>query len=339
MGLCLAAGLSLAWSGARAAAVGEVFQQVKDSVVVIDTVYSVPVPRKPGQTATVGGLGSGVLISEDGKIMTAAHVVQTAEDMVVRFANGRKRRARVIASAPAADVALIKIDTLPEGAEVAPLADSDTVKVGDQVFVVGAPYGLEHTLTVGYISARHRPRDLTDDFVFAELLQTDAAINQGNSGGPMFNMDGQVIGIVSHILSQSGGFEGLGFAVSANTAKDLLLDKKSFWTGAEVSLLGRGLARLLNVPQPAAILVQQVAKGSPAQAMGLRGGNVEVVIEDRRLLLGGDIVLAVEGIRVKDAKSLARIQKAMQSLEPGDPLRVTVYRAGRVIELRGERPE
>src|SRR5262249_38699074 len=149
--------------------------------------------------------------------------------------------ARVLTSEPAADVALLQLDHVPSKSVTAKLADSDAAEVGDEVFVVGAPIGMTHTLTVGYISARRNPNKFYSGLSRSEFFQTDAAINEGNSGGPMFNMRGEVIGIVSHILSKSGGSEGLGFVVTSNLASKLLLERNPFWSGVEGVLLSNEL--------------------------------------------------------------------------------------------------
>ncbi len=207
--------LVLAWpGGSNASALGKVVKRVSGSVVVILTEEKVlPPDAYEGTKVSAQGLGSGVLISKDGKVLTAAHVVQTADTVSVEFPNGEIVKARVVSSEPPADVALLQLERVPASAVVAKLGDSDQVGVADQIFVVGAPYGISHTLTVGHISARRTPGGEQSELGLAEFFQTDAAVNQGNFGGLMFNMNGEVIGIVSHILSQSGGFEGLGFAV------------------------------------------------------------------------------------------------------------------------------
>jgi len=159
------------------------------------------------------------------------------DEITVEFLGGQTVKARVVASEPAADLSLLQLERVPPGAQVAKMADSDTVRVGDQIIVVGAPYGLSHSLSVGWISARWPPNTVYKTMPLAEFFQTDAVINTGNSGGPIFNMAGEVIGIVSHNISKSGGSEGLGFLVTMNTAKQLLLEKKSFWSGLEGQLL------------------------------------------------------------------------------------------------------
>jgi len=182
----------------------ELFHQVDPAVVEIATVQRVVPDLGPARRVSAGGLGSGFLISSDGQIMTAAHVVQVADEVSVRFVNGEVVTAKILASDPGSDVALIKAASVPAGIVPAVLGDSDTAEVGDQIFVVGAPYGIAHSLTAGHVSARRTPNQLFGGFEKVELLQTDAAINQGNSGGPLFNMQGEVIGIVSHILSTTG---------------------------------------------------------------------------------------------------------------------------------------
>jgi serine protease Do len=209
--------------------------------------------------------------------------------------------------------------------------------VGDQVFVVGAPLGISHTLTVGHISARRAPNGASNALASAELFQTDAAINQGNSGGPLFNLDGDVIGIVSHIVSRSGGSEGLGFVVTSNAARRLVIDEPSVWVGLEGFLLTNDIARAFNVPSGAAgLLVQRIAEGSPAQRVGLRAGALPVAVGEQRLLIGGDIILAVEGIALGTTDAYENIRRRLIELRAGgNPIRVTVLRGGETIELAG----
>jgi len=210
--------------------------------------------------------------------------------------------------------------------------------VGDRIFVVGAPLGVSHTLTVGYISGRRKPGSTVSGMAPVEFFQTDAAINQGNSGGPMFNMQGHVIGIVSHIISKSGGFEGLGFVVTSNMARRMLLDVPSFWTGISAVLLTNNLARLLNLPRPSGLLVQRVAEGSAAAAIGIRGGTAKATIAGNDLILGGDIILESVGIPMVDEASRQRIRDALGLLKPGDPITVIVLRDGQLVELSGRIP-
>jgi serine protease Do len=313
----------------------QVFKRVGGAVVVVRTSERAATRKPLAQPVNVAGIGSGVLVSADGKVVTAAHVVQTADAVAVEFPGEILVRARVVASDPAADVALLQLEHVPAGATVARLADSDRTEVGDQVFVVGAPLGISHTLTVGHLSARRKLNATFGGVTTTELFQTDAAINQGNSGGPMFDMNGEVIGIVSHIVSRSGGSDGLGFVVTSNTARRLLIDEPSVWSGLDGYLLTGDLARAFNVPTSgAALLVQRVAAGSPAEQLGLRGGSLAVSIGEEKILLGGDVILAVEGIGLGTPHAYENIRRRLIEARTGDgSIRVTVLRAGEQTEL------
>jgi serine protease Do len=315
---------------AQTPSLGQVFKRVNPSVVIVRT-------KEKDTGAT--GLGSGVLVSADGKVLSAAHVVHTADEISVEFLNGETVGARVVASEPYADVSLLQLERVPSGALVAKLGDSDRVEVGEQVFVIGAPYGIGHTLTVGHLSARHKPNTVYSAMGLAEFFQTDAAINQGNSGGPMFNMRGEVIGIVSHVISKSGGFEGLGFVVTSNTTRRLLLERRSFWSGLDGVLLTGELAQALNVAQGIGVLVQRVAEQSPAAAIGLRPGTLRATIDGRNITVGGDIVLRVQGIPIAgDFVGYERMQEQLSRLAPGAMVTLTVLRGGKEVELTAPVP-
>lgn len=321
---------------APAQTAGELFRKVTPSVVVI---------RAKGTEVTAAGqvryatTGSGVLISADGKVMTAAHVVHAVDEITVEFLGGEAVTARVVASEPAADLSLLQLASVPKGAQPARMANSDAVRVGDDVIIVGAPYGLSYSLSRGLISARWAPNTVYRTMPLAEFFQTDAVINTGNSGGPMFNMAGEVIGIVSHNISKSGGSEGLGFLVTINTAKQLLLAKRSFWAGLEGQILSDDLADLLNLP-PGSLgyLVKTVAKGSPAEDVGIRGGTRVAVIDGQQLVLGGDILLTVDGIQMGSVANMAKIRDRLAGLKPGTPITGTILRAGKVLEFTFKLP-
>jgi S1-C subfamily serine protease len=334
--LCMLAGVAAMTAPACAQDLSQIFRAVNASVVVVRT--SEREVSAEGQLAKVGEVGSGVLISSDGKVMTAAHVVHLADRIVVEFLGGERVDARILASETDADVALLQLERVPTGARVATLGDSDRVQIGEPVFIIGAPYGIGHTLSAGHISGRHKPDTVYHDLAKAEFLQTDAAINQGNSGGPMFNMQGHVIGLVSHIISKSGGFEGLGFVVTTNMARRMLLDARSFWTGMSALLLTGNLARVLNLPQPNGLLVQRVADGSAAAVIGIRGGTTKATIGGTDVILGGDIILESVGIPLVDEASRQKVRDALGRLKAGDPINVKVLREGRVVELTGRMP-
>ncbi|MHC4990501.1 MAG: S1C family serine protease [Planctomycetota bacterium] len=319
----------------------DLFDRVAPSVVTLKVTSTTISSDDVRREVNVGGLGSGVLVSSDGDIMTAAHVVQVADEIAVIFADGTEMEARVVASEPPADVALVRLtEPPPAWAVVAPIGDSDAARVGSRVIVIGAPQGLSHSLTVGHLSARRRLQELVQGFRAVEILQTDAGINQGNSGGPLFNLDGEVIGIVSYIVSESGGSEGLGFAIASNLARELLLERRSFWSGTQGVIVAGDVAKALNTPfGQSGILVQQVAKGSPADELGLRGGTIRVTLQGKEVLLGGDIILEVDSIPAGLASSYNSIRERMTKLQVGDEITVKIVREGQVEELVYTMPE
>lgn len=283
------------------------------------------------------GIGSGAIISPEGLVTTAAHVVHTADDVEVVFSNGSYSPAKVLSSDPMADVALLRItDPLPPDVSYAVLGDSDTVRVGDEVLVVGAPLGVSQTLTVGHISARRTLAQELHGVVEIELLQTDAAINTGNSGGPMFDMRGAVVGIVSHILTKTGGSDGLGFAVSSKVARALLLDRPAFWGGITGVVVRGELAKALNIPdRRGGYMVQRVATGALGDKIGLIGGSIPATIRGQEVLIGGDIILEVEGVRMDDPDAFPRLNAHFQKVTPATKFTVRILRGGRVQELTG----
>ena len=332
LGAVLLGLLTMPGPRAEAQSVGPVFRRVNPTVVIVRARWQEV--SSAGQATRVSEVGSGALISADGKVITAAHVVQIADEITVEFLGGEQVGARVIASEPEADVSLLQLDRVPAKAAIATLGNSDRMQVGDQVFIVGAPYGIAHTLSVGYVTGRHKPNTVYSEMALAEFLQTDAAINPGNSGGPMFNMAGEVIGVASHNISKSGGSEGLGFVVTINMTRRLLLERRSFWSGMSGVILSGRLALALNLPQPFGLLVQRVAADSPASRIGLRPGTIPGSVEGKSLLLGGDIILAVHGRRMGE-ESYEALQGRMSQLAPGTLISVIVLRDGREVTLTG----
>ena len=322
--------LILAPTLAAAETLGEAYRRINPSVVVI---------RAKGSEVTEEGvsrfreIGSGVLISADGKVATAAHVVHTMEEVAVEFLGEDPAPARVIASEPRADISILQVSVVPRDAVVAKLTDSDPVRVGDTIFIIGAPYGLAHSLSAGIISARWEPDTVNRDFPLAEFFQTDAVINTGNSGGPMFTRAGELIGIVSHNITKSGGSEGLGFVVTSNTVRKLLLEQNRRWYGLDLMLVSGGMAEALKVPQPGGFLVKQVVKDSLAGQIGLRGGNRIGIVEGQHLVVGGDIILAVQDMTVASNEDMAKVLKTLEKIKPGDELRVKILRDEKVEEL------
>jgi S1-C subfamily serine protease len=330
-------GLAAAPARAQAPSLVDVFKRVNPAVVEIHIQETYPVPGPGNAQARVSALGSGVLISDDGRILTAAHLVEMADVIEVEFLTGERLPARVASSEPEVDLAYLKLERMPRHPSVAILGDSDRIEVGQPVFVIGAPLGLSHSLTVGHVSGHHR-QDVAGATIGLDVLQTDAAINEGNSGGPLFNMDGEVIGIVSRILSVSGGSDGVGLAVTSNVARRLLVEK-AFWSGLEGRILSGDLAKVFNVPPPGVgLLVQRVAAGSPAERAGLRGGRTPARIGDEELIVGGDIVLRIMGTSLDQPASLAAVREKAAVAPPGQEVEVVVLRGGRTLTLTSTVP-
>ncbi|MEO9871786.1 trypsin-like peptidase domain-containing protein [Ekhidna sp.] len=312
----------------------DLYKKVSPSVVVIQTEEGVE--DLDGHVNYQGSQGSGVLISSQGEILTAAHVVNNAEHITVIFHDGKKFPAKVVRLATVADVALIKLVYFENHYPAAELGDSDLVDIGDDVFVIGAPFGLKHSLSRGIISGKGVEKTRMEGFTFAEFFQTDAAINHGNSGGPMFNMNGEVIGLVSSIISESGGFDGIGFSATINVTKQLVIDSdKRRWTGINGVLVDRELAKLLNVPQPGGILIQSVVPLSPAFMADLKGGNVPFNNGDEEIIIGGDIILEVNDIPIVSEENIIAFFKSifLMSEEERNTFKLKTLRAGKMQEV------
>ena len=334
--ILLTSGISIAQD------LSKLYEELNPSVVVIKVEEQATVIDKLSQRKTMvttEGLGSGVVISDAGEIITAAHVVQSVNKVIVEFPNGEEIPANVVTLDQDADVALIKLVWLPKTLKVATLGDSDNAKIGEPVMIIGAPLGLAHSLSSGHISGRQKSGQMSDDFDIDEFFQTDASINHGNSGGPMFNIKGEVIGIVSFILSQTGGYEGIGYAATINVAKAQLLGRQPFWFGIDTMPISGELAAMFNVPQQMGLLVQKVAKGSPSDLAGLKPGIYEINVEGLDLLGGGDIVLAFDDYTISPELNLKEFRSYIANLNSGATFKLKVLRAGQVTELVGIVPE
>ncbi len=319
---------------AKSQSLTDLYDKVNPAVVVILTEQKELISNgQTTKTVSAGGLGSGFMIS-DKQIITAAHVVQVAEKVNVEFLDGEIIPAKVISAYGNADVALIELIWPRKNAVTVNLGDSDQVKIGEQVFVVGAPYGLGHSLSSGYVSGLIKSKKDKNPFTNSEYIQTDAAINTGNSGGPMFNMKGEVIGIVSNILTESGGFQGIGFASTSNIAKELLFEKKVIWNGTDLYPLTGKMARLFNLPQESGLLVQRVVKVSPFGILGIQDGDTEVTINGEKLIIGGDIILSINGVKFDFTdESLLNISKEIVQNKANNPLEIIVLRGGKIVTL------
>jgi serine protease Do len=311
----------------------DLFEENKRSVVTIYVTENVSSGSGDPRTFTSNmGLGSGVLVKDD-VVLSAAHVVGNAEEIMVQFYDGEAISAKVERMSRVADVALLRLDKPPVNPQAAVVGNSDETRIGDEIFVVGAPMGMPYSLSRGVISGRHSKKDLTSDGKMTEYFQTDASINTGNSGGPMYNYRGEVIGIVSFILTRSGGFEGIGFAATSQVAKDLLLSRSSKYFGVEALILPYELAQILNVPQESGWLVQHVVKDSPAGVSGLKGGYRSIMIDEEEILLGGDIILQVDNIKITGEASVSELRDYLDNVDATVKHRFTVLRSGRIKYL------
>jgi serine protease Do len=312
----------------------DLFEQNKHSVVTIYVQESLNSGTGDPRTFTSNdGLGSGVLI-RDNIVLTASHVVANADKIMVQFFDGEAVEATTRRISRMADVALITLKKPPTNPKIAIIGNSDEVRIGDEVFVVGAPMGLPYSLSRGVISGRHDEKNLSNDGKSLEFFQTDAAINTGNSGGPMYNYKGEVIGIVSSILTRSGGFEGIGFAATSNVARQLLTDRGSRYFGIDARILTREMARVLNVPQESGWLVQHVVRNSPAGKLGIKGGFRTAVINEEEIMLGGDIILQVDHIVISGEESSYEIWEYFNSVQTTVTYNIKVLRAGKIMNFR-----
>ena len=266
-------------------------------------------------------------------VLTAAHVVGNAKEIMVQFFDGEAISAKTVRISKNADVAIVQLDRVPKDPQVAVIGNSDETRIGEEIFIVGAPMGLPYSLSSGVISGKQAEEKLTSDGKMLEFFQTDAAINTGNSGGPMFNYRGEVIGIVSSILTRSGGFEGIGFAATSEVARSLLTSRSSKFFGIDAMVLPYEYARLLNVPQESGLLVQHVVKDSPAGVAGLKGGFRMVIIDEEEILLGGDVILSIDHIVFRGQESASELFDYLDNVDAMVKHKITVLRAGEIIDL------
>jgi serine protease Do len=302
----------------------------KNALPSVVTIYTSKTVVQSEQEMQQGGIGSGVLVSPQFHVLTAAHVLKGAEEILVKTHDGKMHPAEFLFSEAGADIALIRLQKPVQGLVHAELGDSDRLVVGQAVYAIGSPYGLESSFSVGHVSGFRDFGRFYDGTIPAKFIQTDAAINSGNSGGPILNSNGEVIGIASRILSVSGGFQGIGFVVPINTAKALLSLKNRFWLGIEgIYLNEEGIAKLMNRELKGGLLIERVAKGSPADQAGLRGGSVPARLLNRDFLLGGDLVISFGAEDACDSECLVQVGKQFAEV---DRLPVKFLRTGVAME-------
>ncbi len=307
-----------------------VYKDVSPSVVNITTTTLI---RDFFSVYPTKGAGSGSIIDRRGYILTNYHVVEDATEITVTLSNGKKYKAKFIGADPENDIAIIKINAR-EKLKPLKLGDSSKLQVGQKVYAIGNPFGLNSTLTTGIISALGRPLTTESGRVIENVIQTDAPINPGNSGGPLINTDGEMIGINTAIFTPSGGNVGIGFAIPVNTAKELIPDLIKYgkvrrpWIGIVGIPLWKRLADALRLPVSEGILVSEVVPNSPAYWAGIRGGNVPVEISGTVIYLGGDIILEINH---KKIASMEDIKKALRHVKDGQEVDVKILRKDKII--------
>jgi len=276
-------------------------------------------PQQPrggnGRGELVYGAGSGFIVSPDGVILTNAHVVRDADEVTVKMQDRREYRAKVLGSDPRTDVAVLKIDA--KNLPVVPLGNTRNLQVGEWVLAIGSPFGLESTVTAGVVSAKGR----TIDNNGVQFIQTDVAVNPGNSGGPLFNTRGEVVGINSQIFSQTGGYQGLSFAIPIDVAvriKDQIVATGKVQhakLGVSLQDVGQSFADAFKLQSPDGALVANVERGSAAEKAGLKAGDVIRKVNGQALISGGDL------------SAIVAIAK------PGDRLAMDVWREGKEMQV------
>ncbi len=268
-------------------------------------------PQGPARPHRSDALGSGFVISEDGFIVTNNHVIENADEISIEFFGGTKLDAKLIGTDPKTDIALLKVES-DKPLPFVNFGNSDTMRVGDWVMAMGNPLGQGFSVSAGIVSARNRELSGTYD----DYLQTDAAINRGNSGGPLFNMEGQVIGVNTAILSPNGGSIGIGFSMASNVVSKVVGQLKEFgetrrgWLGVKIQEVTADIAEAKSLPRPEGALVSDVPEG-PAKAAGM---------------LAGDVIVMFDGGEVKDTKDLVR---RVADAPVGEAVRVVVLRDGK----------
>ncbi|MEL6933049.1 MAG: Do family serine endopeptidase [Pseudomonadota bacterium] len=271
--------------------------------------------RKGPQTPR-RGLGSGFIISQDGLIVTNHHVIEGAAEVTIKLEDGSKYDAQIIGSDPLTDIALLDI----EGADLPTVSfgSSDDLEVGEEVIAVGSPFGLGGTVTSGIISAKSRN---INSGPFDDFLQTDAAINRGNSGGPLFNLEGEVVGVNTAIFSPSSGSVGIGFSVPSDLVTDIVADLKDdgeierSWLGVQIKPVGEDVAHVLGLTAGDGVMIEQVVKDSPAEAAGLQSG---------------DVILSFAG---KDVTELRDLTRGVARETAGTTAEIEVFRGGKELTL------
>ena len=317
----------------------DIYRKDAPGVVQVTSTTKVKLPRSQwfGNPFGMQGtdvqqsLGSGFVIDKAGLVVTNYHVVRGAKTVYVSFSNSDSMRAEVVGRDASTDVALLKVIASSRALKPLTLGDSDAVEVGDEVAAIGNPLGYERSITLGIVSALHRSLTSPGGAPIDRVIQTDAVLNRGNSGGPLLNAQGEVVGVSSAIAAgdSGAGNTGIGFAIPVNTVKDVVAQLKAQghvehpYFGTVTRPIGSRIARVFNLPAQRGLLVESVSAGSGAEQAGLVGGSDQVVLAGESYQLGGDLIVKVDGMPVSTTE---RLREIVAQHEPGDTVLVEFYR-------------
>ncbi len=320
----------------KALSISQIYRRAAPGVVQITATQVVRTPAidpffgfSVPQTEQQQSLGSGFVIDKAGDIITNYHVIQGARSVNVSFSDNESMRARIVGSDPSTDVAVLQVKAHSRALTPLPLGNSDQVHVGDSVVAIGNPLGLERTVTAGIVSALQRVIQAPNSYSIDHVIQTDAALNKGNSGGPLLDARGYVIGVNSQIQSENGGNIGIGFAVPINTVKTVAaqIEKTGHaehaFLGISVQAVTPRIAQLFRLPASEGLLVANVDPGSAAAGAGLRAGTQQVTVSGETYPLGGDLIVTADGVRLS---SLDRLRDVLSRKQPGETVALEIYR-------------
>jgi S1-C subfamily serine protease len=312
--------------------VGSVYRKVQSGVVEITatTTSGSSTFGFGGSTQTQQAQGSGFVYDKSGDIVTSEHVIDGATSMSIRFPNGSKYKATLVGADTSTDLAVLKVDAPSSVLAPIGLGDSTVLQVGDEVVAIGSPFGLEETVTSGIVSALHREITAPNQATITDAIQTDAPINSGNSGGPLLNMAGEVVGVNAQIESSSGGNNGVGFAVPSETIRtivpQLLANGKVVhaFLGVQVETIPAGAAGTLG--SAAGVAIVSVQAGTPAATAHLKAATGTKTAGSATYPSGGDVITAVDGTKITRADQLRTL---VDGRHPGDKITLTVFRNGK----------
>ena len=323
--------------------INEIYRASAPGVVHIETTSRVQQstdffgnPFGGGQTQRA--LGSGFVIDKAGHVVTNYHVVRGASTIQVSFSNNERFKAKVVGVDPSTDIAVLQVKVKSRALKSLPLGNSDFVRVGDQVIAIGNPFGLDRSVTAGIVSAVQRRIEAPNQLSISHVIQTDAALNHGNSGGPLLNAQGQVIGVNAQIETggQSQGNVGIGFAIPINTVRDVVAELikrgkvEHPFLGIEGKTLQPNIGRLFHLPVTSGVLVASVRSGSGAAKAGLKAATNQVTVEGESWPAGGDVIVKVDGRPVPSIETLVDLIGAKQ---PGDHIDLEVVRGSKQMHL------